>query len=79
MTDISAVTREVIVRGKGRETKYPFATMDVGDQFYVYRDKAGKQQWNKISSRIIYWEAKLPGKKFASHATSVGIRVQRVE
>jgi hypothetical protein len=76
------VTKETIIRGPGRQTKYPFGTMGIGDVFYLYRDRDGRipsKTTNTIYSSKRYWENKLEGRKFDIHTVSVGLRIQRVE
>ncbi len=56
---------------KPRESKYPWASMEVGDSFEV----AGKT--TKNFGTACYAAGKRLGKKFAARATDTGVRVWR--
>ncbi len=73
------VTHEAIITGPGRKRKYPYVTMSVGDVFYIPFGRDGKNQWNVANSSRVYWQRKLPGRRWDIHSVSVGLRVQRVE
>jgi hypothetical protein len=72
------VVEIVVKRERGRPRLYPFLTMAVGDQFYVHRDREGRNQFNKVHAAKNYWERQLR-RRFEVRAVSVGLRVQRVE
>ena len=71
--------QEAIIVGPGREAKYPFGTMNVGDTFYVPRGADGKHRFGIMYTRRAYWQKKFPDRRWDIHAVSVGLRVQRVE
>ena len=76
---VSDIRSEAIITGSaGRQIKYPFADLEVGQVFYVYR-KDDKVPGSAVRASKTYWEGKLPGRKFDVHVVSVGLRVQRIE
>lgn len=57
------------------KTKYPFATMEIGDSFFV----EGKEKKNKVMSAVSQNSRRHAPKKFTTRFTDDGIRVWRTQ
>lgn len=66
-------------QAKGKEIKYPFKTLQVGESFLVESSPENITKTQRKMSAISVMAGKRHGKKFITRRTDVGVRIFRVD
>jgi hypothetical protein len=59
----------------GPRPKYPFASMEVGDSFFIPGDRSSRS----VSGSVSHWRKSHPKQQFATRKVENGLRVWRIE
>jgi hypothetical protein len=66
-------------QAKGRQTKYPFKTLEVGESFLIIASPAEMTKTQRKMSALSVVSGKRYGKKFITRRMEDGVRIFRIE